>query len=316
MSDGSLPISNFLHAWAVYYSKPVHFGKVTIIGVGLLGGSIGLTLRKRKLARQVCGYVRRKAALSDVRRSKAVNVATTSLNEAVRDADLIILCTPVSQMKTIAQAILPNVKKGAILTDVGSVKSTVTKALDNLTAKAGVYFVGSHPMAGSEKCGVRSARHNLFDGSVCVVTPTPRSNKSAVSKVKQFWKSLGSNLMVLDPALHDKLVSRASHLPHLVAATLAHQVLDVHQDKPQARLCATGFRDTTRVAGGSPAMWTDIVMANRQNLRRDLELYQQKLRALQRILERQRSEALSDFLVVAQSLRLQWDKHRVSSSQE
>ena len=168
---------------------------------------------------------------------------------------------------------LPALKPGAIVTDVGSVKGSVVRDLESLVAKAGAHFVGSHPMAGAEKMGVAAARADLFVGAVCVVTPTRKSNPAAVRKVEQLWKSVGARLLRLTPEAHDELVSRSSHLPHVVAAQLANLILSPEHPKEQGMLCANGFRDTTRIASSSPEMWRDIALANRQNLARALETF-------------------------------------------
>ncbi len=249
----------------------MQFRKITIIGVGLLGGSIGLAVRQRRLAGEVAGYVRRAASLKDCEKAGAVDYATTDLLAAVSKADLVILCTPLAQMRSIAEKILPALKRGAIVTDVGSVKAGVVRELESIIARAGAHFVGSHPMAGGEKMGVLAARADLYANAVCVVTPTKKSNAGAVRKVEQFWKSLGARVLKLDAAQHDLLVSRSSHLPHVVAATLANLVLNPAGSKTQAALCATGFRDTTRIASGSPEMWRDIALANRKNLSQSVD---------------------------------------------
>src|SRR5882672_3446238 len=148
----------------------VQFQKISIIGVGLLGGSIGLVVRRRKLAGEIAGFVRRKSSLKDCERAGAVDYATTDLLAAVSNADLVILCTPLAQMRSLAQQFLPALKRGAIVTDVGSVKADVVRELESLVKKSGAHFVGSHPMAGAEKTGVAAARKNLFENAVCVLT--------------------------------------------------------------------------------------------------------------------------------------------------
>ena len=158
--------------------------KITLVGVGLLGGSLGLALRKRRLAGSVVGFVRRAASVTECERLGAVKFATQDLQAAVKEAELIVLCTPLAQMRSLVEQMLPAVKRGAIVTDVGSVKSSVVRDLERLVARAGAHFVGSHPMAGSEKTGVAASRHDLFVDAVCVVTPTPRSNRAAVRKVE------------------------------------------------------------------------------------------------------------------------------------
>jgi prephenate dehydrogenase len=284
----------------------VLFKKITIIGIGLLGGSIGLAVKRRKLARQIAGFVRRRASLKDCERAGAVDFATTDLLAAVWDADLVILCIPLAQMRSRVRAMLPALKRGAIVTDVGSVKASVVRELESLIQKSGARFVGSHPMAGAEKTGVAAARTDLFEKTVCVVTPTKKTNRAALKTVEQFWKAVGSRVLVLKPEIHDALVSRSSHLPHVVAATLASHVLNPAHPKSQAALCANGFRDTTRIASGSPEMWRDIALANRKNLGRSLDAFIADLRKFQRLVKKGNAKAIANFFETAKKRRDNW----------
>ena len=290
----------------IRYLHAVLFRKITIIGVGLLGGSIGLAVKRRKLARQTAGFVRRTASLKDCEKAGAVDFVTTDLLAAVWDADLVILCTPLAQMRSRVREMLPALKRGAIVTDVGSVKASVVRELESLIQKSGAHFVGSHPMAGAEKTGVSAARVGLFENTVCVVTPTKKTNRPALKQVEQFWKALGSRVLELTPETHDALVSRSSHLPHVLAATLANLILNPAQPKLQAALCANGFRDTTRIASGSPEMWRDIALANRQNLAKALNLFVADLQKFQRMVKEGDAKAIATFFETAKQRRDDW----------
>ena len=292
------------------------FGKITIIGVGLLGGSIGLAVKRRKLARQTAGFVRRRASLKDCERAGAVDFATTDLLAAVWDADLVILCTPLAQMRSRVREMLPALKRGAIVTDVGSVKTSVVRELESLIQKSGAHFVGSHPMAGAEKTGVSAACADLFANTVCIVTPTLKTNPVALKKVKQFWNAVDSRVLELKPEIHDALVSRSSHLPHVVAATLASHVLSPAQPRHQAALCASGFRDTTRIASGSPEMWRDITLANRNNLGRSLEVFIADLKKFQCLMKKGDAMAITKFFETAKKRRDNWCAGCASPSPE
>ena len=294
----------------------MQFQKITIVGVGLLGGSLGLASRRRRLARQVTGYVRRTASVKDCRKTGAVDSATTDLLTAVTDADLVILCTPLGQMKLLTKQLLPALKRGAIVTDVGSVKARVVRELESLVAKAGGHFVGSHPMAGAEKTGVITARANLFDGAMCIATPTRKTNPVALRKVERFWEGVGGRGLRLTPELHDALVSRSSHLPHVVAATLASHSLHPAQPKAVAALCATGFRDTTRIASGSPEMWRDIALANRKNLAKAVKALIADLEKFQLTLSKSDPEAIARFFEIAKQRRDSWCSKGASPSPE
>jgi prephenate dehydrogenase len=294
----------------------VRWKKITLAGVGLLGGSLGMALRKRRLAESVVGFVRRPASVTECEELGAVHLATLDLRQAVEGAELIVLCTSIAQMRPLVEQMLPSLGKGTIVTDVGSVKGSVVRDLETLVAKAGAHFVGSHPMAGAEKRGVSSARADLFVGAVCVVTPTRRSNAAAVRKVKRLWKSVGARPLRLAPQQHDQLVSRSSHLPHVVAAQLARLVLGPEYPTEQALLCAHGFRDTTRIASSSPEMWRDIALANRQNLSAALEAFTRGLLQFRRALRKGDSETIARFFEQARQRREQWSIHATSPSSE
>jgi prephenate dehydrogenase len=219
-------------------------------------------------------------------------------------------------MRGLVKQMLPVLRQGAIVTDVGSVKGSVVRDLEALVAKAGAHFVGSHPMAGAEKMGVAAARADLFVGAVCVITPTRKSSPAAVRKVEQLWKAVGSRLLRLTPQAHDDLVSRSSHLPHVVAAQLANLILSPKHPKEQGMLCANGFRDTTRIASGSPEMWRDIALANRKNLSRALETFTHGLQNFRRALKSGDAQAVSRFFEQARERRDLWSKGTGSPSPE
>jgi prephenate dehydrogenase len=294
----------------------VQFRKITIIGVGLLGGSIGLAARKFRVAGEIAGFVRRKETIAECEKFGATDFATTDLLAAVSNADLIILCTPLAQMRPLTQQFLPALKRGAIVTDVGSVKADVVRELESLVAKADAHFVGSHPMAGAEKTSVAAARLDLFQNAVCVLTPTRKSNASAIRKLEQFWKSLGARVLKLPPAQHDLFVSRTSHLPHIVAATLANLVLNPAGPKTQSQLCAGGFRDTTRIASGSPEMWRDIALSNRKNLAKSVDAFISELQKFQHTLKKADAKAISKFFEQAKFRRDKWHVDSASTSSE
>lgn len=284
----------------------MQFEKITLVGVGLLGGSLGLAVRQRRLAGRVEGYVRRAASVIECEKIGVVDRATDDLVAAVKDADLVVLCTPLAQMRRLTEQFLPSLKRGAIVTDVGSVKASVVAELESLVASAGAHFVGGHPMAGAEKVGSSAARADLFEDAVCVITPTAKSSSEAVRRVEEFWKSLGARPLRLAPEAHDDLVARSSHLPHVVAAELANYILSPVHPKEQAQLCAGGFRDSTRIASGSPEMWRDIALANRVNLDRVLGVFIEDLQEFQHALEHGDAKAVEEFFVKAKQRRDAW----------
>ena len=288
------------------------FQKVTLIGVGLLGGSLGLAIKQRKLATRIAGYVRRTASVTECEQYAVVDQATRDIKEAVIDADLIVLCTPLARMLDLTEQMLPALKPGAIVTDVGSVKASVVQELESLVTNAKAHFIGSHPMAGGEKMGVCAARADLFNNAACVVTPTKHSDANALQAVDRFWQAVGMRTLKLSPEAHDELVSRSSHLPHVVAAELANYVLNPNHPKEQAMLCATGFRDTTRIASGSPEMWRDIAVANRENLSRVIGAFIDGLQQFREALEKGDSKAIEEFFIQGKERRDRWREESIA----
>jgi prephenate dehydrogenase len=284
--------------------------------VGLLGGSLGLAIKRRGLAQVVDGLVRRTASIGECQQLGVVDHATRDARRAAEGADLIILCASVSRMRELTEAMRPAFKPGVIVTDVGSVKASVTAELEPIVSAGGGHFVGSHPMAGAEKAGPGSATADLFEQAICVVSPTSRASAVAVKKVEDFWRAVGGVVMRMSPETHDDLVSRSSHLPHVVAAGLANYVLSPAHPKEQARLCATGFRDATRIASGLPAMWRDIVLANRQNLSRVLGVFIADLEELKHALDEGDAKSIEEYLETAKRRRDDWLRHPISPSPE
>lgn len=292
----------------------MHWENITLIGLGLLGGSLGLAIRERRLAECVTGYVRRASSIERCLKMGVADRIVSDLGEAVADARLVVLCTPIAQMGALARRIAPALSRGAIVTDVGSVKEPVVNDLESVIRNAGAEFVGSHPMAGGERMGVEAARAGLFEGAVCAVTPSPSTPTEAVERVEYFWKSLGGCPIQMRPERHDDLVSRSSHLPHVVASELANYVLSPALPKEQTLFCGPGFRDTTRVASGSPEMWRDIALANRENLARVLGVFIEDLQEFQLALQDNDPRAIEEFFELAKQRRDQWRSGQSHSS--
>jgi prephenate dehydrogenase len=290
--------------------------KISIIGAGLLGGSLGLAIRQRKIAASVCAYVRRVESIAECEKTGAADKATLDLRDAVKDASFVIICTPLGQMRELAEKMRTHLTPGTIITDVGSVKESVVRELEPIFASVKCHFIGSHPMAGSEKTGASAAREDLFQNAICLVTPTQRCDIDATCAVQNFWKAVGAQPLRMSPELHDDLVSRSSHLPHVVAAELANYVLSPVHPKEQSAVCASGFRDTTRIAAGSPEMWRDISLANRKNLIRVLGVFIEDLQEFQHALERRDDKAIEEFFANARERREQWRNGSASTSPE
>jgi prephenate dehydrogenase len=288
----------------------VHWQKITLAGVGLLGGSLGLALRKGRLAKSVVGFVRRQESVKECEGLGAVDLATCDLGAAVQGAGMVVLCTPLGQMRPLVERMLPVLEAGVIVTDVGSVKGPVVEELEGLVAQAGGHFIGGHPMAGAEKTGVGAAQADLFWDALCVLTPTANSHLPALGQVRALWEGLGAKVLELTPQAHDELASRSSHLPHVLAAQLASLILSPEYPPAQGALCANGFRDTTRIASGSPEMWRDIALANRKNLAEALGAFMLRLQDFSRALEAGDAQAIAGFFETAKQRRDNWSGSR------
>lgn len=275
------------------------FQHIAVIGPGLLGGSILLAL-KRHTEVTTSLWARREIAVLEARQREVADLCTHSLEEAVSNADLVILATPIGVMGELAEKMLPFLKPDAIVTDVGSVKGDLVSRLEPIF-NDGPAFVGSHPMAGSEKLGVEQARADLFNGAACFITPIESSKPAAVKRVGEFWESFGMRIYELTPADHDAAVAAISHLPHAIAAILVDSALS--DDPSRGDYIANGFRDTTRIASGSPEMWTGIMLENRVALREALLRFQSKLGDLLAFLDEVDEKNTQQFLASAKQLR-------------
>ena len=267
---------------------------IAIVGVGLLGGSIGLAVRERHVARRVVGIGRDLARLREAENRHAVTDVTTDLAAGVRDANLVIICTPVETVVDFVRQIAPAVGKGTLITDVGSTKATIVAGADQVLADGkGLWasFVGSHPLAGSEKNGVLFAKADLLEGRTVVLTPSDKTNADAADRVERFWQALGAKTLRATPQEHDVAIAATSHLPHLVASALAAATRA--SDLP---LTGSGWRDTTRVAAGDVELWRQILLDNRVHTLKALEGFEKVLSDFRAALEAGDSAALAKLL--------------------
>jgi prephenate dehydrogenase len=249
-------------------------GRLSILGVGLLGGSIGLAVKAAVKSCKIIGYGHRRPSLDVALNIGSVDEIYDGPAESVRGADLVILCTPVGVLPQMLEAIGPALKPGAVVTDVGSTKASVVSAAKNLLPET-AHFIGSHPMAGSEKRGVEFARADLMHGALCIVTPDESSDPAALETVESFWRLIGMRTTRLDPAEHDRRLADVSHLPHAVAAALIAM-----QDPGSFEISGKGFADVTRIAGGDGGLWRDILLDNRENVLTSLDRLRGQLDAL------------------------------------
>lgn len=237
-----------------------HYETVAIVGVGLIGGSVGLTLRQRGLADHVVGIGRRQASLRIARRVGAVTSTTIDLAKGVAGAQLVVVATPVGRIVEDVLQAAEHAPRGTLLTDAGSTKQEIVSALDEGLARA-CRFLGSHPLAGGEKAGPAHAKPDLFEGRVTILTPTKNTRAEDFDELEAFWSALGSVVIQMPPEEHDKALAVTSHLPHAVAAALAALV-----PERLFRLSGAGLLDTTRIASGDVELWKQIFLQNRQNV--------------------------------------------------
>jgi prephenate dehydrogenase len=275
---------------------------VAIIGLGMMGSSLGLAL-KRAGGISTTAYARRPETRADALRFGVATAVAVSPAEAVSNADIVVLCTPILSMEALLRAIVPALKPGALVTDVGSTKAELMRQVGPLFKDTRTVFIGSHPMAGSEKTGIEAGRADLYDGATIVLTPsTADAGGPAVAVLQRFWEKIGGRVLVLDPDDHDRIVARTSHLPQLAASLLA---LTVGRDPFPlvSRLCGNGFRDSSRLAASSPEMWHDIIKSNQVPIRAELEAYRGQLDALLALLDAGNFEGLRRMLDESRSAR-------------
>ncbi|MGC2063784.1 MAG: prephenate dehydrogenase/arogenate dehydrogenase family protein [Thermodesulfovibrionales bacterium] len=276
------------------------FHRIAILGVGLIGASFGLAARKKGLCQEISGYGRSMDSLEQAKNKGAIDSFSDDPVLACRDADLIMLSTPVGSFKNLVVQISGSLKKGAIVTDAGSVKGDLVYSLEAMMPD-GVRYIGAHPIAGSELSGAAAAYDSLFSGARCIITPTKKSDPEALKKIKDFWLKLEAVVVEMAPETHDRVYAAVSHLPHLVAYTMVNTVADI--DGSYLPLAGQGFRDMTRIAGSSPELWRDICLMNRKNLIGMISVFQKNLDSLSSYLTAEEEGLLEKEFRKARELR-------------
>lgn len=262
------------------------FKKITIIGIGLIGGSMGLAIRKGKLAHKIVGVAKHRRSLEKAQRLGAIDEGILNPRNSVRGSDLVILATPIYGIIELAKSIVKYLDRRCIIIDVGSTKRLIVKELEHILPKD-IYFVGGHPLAGSEQRGIDNAHSELFRGSVWILTRTKRTNFQALIRVKGFIAALGANVLVMSPDKHDKIVSEISHLPHILAATLINSA-----NYKYLPLAASGFKDATRIASSDFHIWRDICLTNREKIVEAIEKFTFNLSNLKRLIKEEDSKEI------------------------
>ena len=275
----------------------MRFRQITIIGVGLIGGSIGLAVKKKGLASRVVGVTAHKSSLKKARRRGAIDAGILNVKNSVLGSDMVILATPVDKILDVLKKVKPCLKKGCIVIDVGSIKGSIVQKAEEIIGSKG-YFVGTHPMAGSEQRGVDKANRDLFRNAPCILTRTGKTDRKALKAVANFWKIMGSKIYVLSPREHDNKISKVSHLPHVVACALS-----LIPRPSSMNFASTGFKDTTRIASGDPDLWMSILLANRSNVIRDVKDYVKRLQEIKDSIARGRKGKLKKMLSNAKKKR-------------
>ena len=278
----------------------IFFDKVTILGVGLIGASMALAMRKRQLCGHIAGFGRSEENLREARRRGIIDSFARNAEEACKDADLVVLAAPVGTFLDLTRQSSASLKPGALMTDTGSVKGNLVHEIEKLVP-GGVGYIGSHPIAGSDRSGIDASRFDLFENSKCIVTPTVHSDPGALKKIILLWQSLGSRVISMDPARHDRIYSSVSHLPHLIAYALVNTAADI--DPSSLEFSGQGFRDATRIACSSPELWRDICLMNGGNLIEMVKMFQKNLDALSRYLRDSDSVSLEREFRRARTLR-------------
>jgi len=280
------------------------FKKISIIGLGLIGGSIGLAINRYDKNIKRIGLAKSNKTLEKAISRGLVDEVTDKLDEVVCDTDLVVLATPLSSFKNIVKEILPFLKDNCIITDTGSTKSQVIDEIIEILPK-NIHFIPGHPIAGTEMSGPEAGFTELFDNRWCILTPTKESKHEILEKVKNFWENLGAMVEIMDAEHHDKVLAITSHIPHLIAYNIVGTAYDLANvtEKEVVKYSAGGFRDFTRIAASDPTMWRDIFIYNRDAVLEMLKFFSDDLDNLRNAIENNDSNFLEDFFNKTRDVR-------------
>lgn len=261
--------------------------KVAIIGVGLIGGSLGLAHKEKKIVKRAIGIGRREESLKIALKRNEVDEVTTDLVSGVKDTALVVIATPLELTVEIFNKIIPHLKEGCVVTDVGSVKGPILKRIDY------PFFIGGHPLAGSEQRGPQSAMADLFKEATVVLTPVKKTDEKALTLVKSMWQDIGTKVLFLSPEVHDELVAFTSHLPHILATSLTNLIAGLAEKEERVlSLMGEGFRDTTRIAASPPSMWKEICLSNREGVLSAIKWFKKILSEIEETLSKGEGDKL------------------------
>ena len=286
--------------------EAVALRKVVIFGIGLIGGSFALALRKANAVQEVVGFGRSAATLQQALEFGLIDRIGVDVAREVRDADLILLATPVAQMADILARIVPHLGANTLITDGGSTKCDVVAAARQQLGSKIAQFIPAHPIAGAELSGPAAALADLYQGKKVVLTPLPENSSASIARVRSAWQACGALVSELTPEQHDEVFAAVSHLPHLLAFTLVHDLAQRDNRDLLLSFAASGFRDFTRIAASSPEMWRDISLANRDALLREIEQYAAELYKIHQALEQRDAVKLEEIFSLARKVRSNW----------
>lgn len=286
--------------------------KLVIIGVGLIGGSFALALRKANMVKQIIGVGRSPANMQKAVDQGVIDESTNDLASALNKADAVLLAIPVGQTLRIMSDIAPHLQPDTVITDAGSTKQDVIAAARLYLGHSLAHFVPAHPIAGAEKSGISAAKIDLFRNKHLVLTPITETNHDAIERVKVLWQACGANVTRMSADEHDQILAATSHLPHILAFALMNHLSQNTASNPDhlLRFAGSGFQDFTRIASSSPEMWRDICIANRDALNIQIEAYQQELALFKEMLKENNTKGLEEAFSHAQTTRDNWLKSK------
>lgn len=278
------------------------FNKVAILGVGLIGGSFARAVRRRSLSGHISGYGRSEKNLNRAKKEGIIDSFDKDPALACEDADLIVFATPVSRFVTLSEEVSGSIKENALVIDVGGMKTPVVSQMERIIPR----YVGCHPIAGSERSGIDDSKADLFDGALCIITKTEKTDSSSLDSAMTLWQVMGSKVVVMSPEEHDRIYGIVSHFAHLAAYALVNMVAEA--DRDTLGYAGRGFRDMTRIAMSSPALWRDICFMNKKNILKSIDAYTKQLERMARYLKEDDAEGLKNEFRRARKMRKDIDR--------
>src|SRR3989338_1601381 len=283
--------------------RDIHFNKVAIIGVGLIGGCLSFIMWEKGDVKKIIGIGRGLKNLETAKKLGVIDSYTQDARKGVKDADLVVAAIPVASIARVIKEALPSLKKGAIVTDVGSVKKIIVDEIGKILPDT-IHFIAGHPIAGTENAGVEAAFSTLFQNIRCILTPTQKTNKAALEKIKKLWEIAGSEVILMDAEKHDKIVAAVSHLPHVVAYSLVNTVSSINDfNESIVKYSAGGFKDFTRIASSPPEMWRDICLLNKDAILDVIRRFQNMLKGLEEMIKKSDGDGLQKEFEKAKEVR-------------